>query len=399
MDLIEIDGKLYTKEIAEQIRHADAKIADLDLRQLTKKISLNSAYGALLAKSFRWGLEEKIGASVTYSGRAITSFMMDVGCELLTGEKAGLIKYYEIKKDKIQNIYTADNSVSIASDTDSFYFKTGASDIEEAVLIADEVGGAMTGSFIPFMKDAFNCQPDYDNLIVAGREIVAERALFQARKKYVAKVVDLEGFRVNKIKAMGSEIKKSDTPKVIQKFLKNVLDRILDGMHYRDLSSYVNEQRVKMFKDEISPSEIIMLGTSKSANNLEHFTKAFHAELEGTPFKAKSGKGKLTIPGHCRAAIHYNLLLEEFNDKLFSKINNGDKVKIFQLKKNEYGYMTIAFPGEITKFPKWFIENFEIDLCISEEKLITAKLEGVFGCMGLEVPSPQLTRVLSIIDF
>lgn len=400
-NLVQIDGKFYTQEIADQIRYADSQVDHYDLLQLTKKISLNSAYGALLAPRFRYGLEEKIGASVTYTGRAITSFMMDVTAELLTGENAGVQKSYklDVKKGKVSNIYTTDNSVIIMSDTDSAYFLTGAPEIEEAVLIADEVGNALTGSFIPFMKQAFLCQPNYDNLIVAGREIVADRLLAQARKKYIAHVVDLEGFRVNKIKAMGSEVKKSDTPKVIQKFLKNVLDRILDGMDYKNLSSYVNEQRNALFKEQISPSEIIMIGTSKSANNLEHFTDAFHAEIAGTPFKSKSGKGRLTVPGHCRAAIQYNLLLEEFSDKVSMPINNGDKVKIFQLKKNEFGFMTIAFPGEITRFPTWFLENFEIDLAISEEKLITNKLEGIFGCQGLEVPSPQLTKVLSVVEF
>jgi hypothetical protein len=284
-------------------------------------------------------------------------------------------------------------------DTDSTYFLTGASDIEEAVLIADEVGGALNSAFVPFMQQAFLCQPTYDKLIKAGREIVADKALFQARKKYVAHCVDIEGFRVNKLKAMGSEVKKSDTPKVIQKFLKSVLNKILEGMSYHDISIYINQQRKEMFKEKISSSEIILLGTSKSANNLDKFTTAYLLELAGKPMKSKSGKGKLTVPGHCRASINYNMMLEHFGDNVSAKINNGDKVKVFQLKENDFTFPTIAFPAEITKFPPWFLDNFEINLKISEEKLITSKLEGIFSCQGLEVPSPNLTRVLGIVEF
>jgi hypothetical protein len=271
----------------------------------------------------------------------------------------------------------------------SAYFVTGGNDIEEAVLIADECGAALNDSFLSFMKEAFLCQPGYDDIIKAGREIVAERALFQARKKYIAKVVDLEGFRVNKIKAMGSEIKKSDTPKVIQKFLKNVVDRILDGMSYNDVCTYVNEQRTELFK-EISHSELILLGVTKSANNLEHFAKAVQAELDGRPFKAASGKGKLTIPGHVKAAIYYNRINEERKDTSSQPIGNGDKVRIFEVLPNEYNIKAIGIPAEATKFPPWFFEIFEIDLKLSEEKLICNKLDGIFSSMGLDVPTPQL---------
>jgi hypothetical protein len=399
MNSINIDGKYYSSEVADEIFKLRAIISDLDLRQLTKKIQLNSAYGALLAKMFRWAVDEKLGASTTYTGRAITTHMTNEAAELLTGENASLRKEYELDKDKVKNIYIADNQSIIYSDTDSAYFVTGVDNIDDAVLIADGVGEALNESFIGFMRAAFLCQPNYDNIIKAGREIVAERALFQARKKYMAKVVDLEGFRVNKIKAMGSEIKKSDTPKIIQHFLKETVDKILDGVSYDDVCKFVNEQRKFLFTD-VKPSELILLGVVKSANNLEHFTDAERAESEGTPFKAKNGKSKLTIPGHVKAAIYFNKISEAYDGKSFQRINNGDKVRIFEvLPNNEYGISAIALPAEATKFPIWFFEKFQINMKISEEKLICNKLEGVFSAMGLDIPTPQSVIVNSLIDF
>jgi hypothetical protein len=117
-----IGKKNYTPEIAERIFKLRLLVEDLDLRQLTKKITLNSAYGALLAKGFRWAVEEKLGASTTYSGRAITTHMMNVVAELLTGNSADLIKGYELDKTKVKNVYVASNPAIIYSDTDSVAF-------------------------------------------------------------------------------------------------------------------------------------------------------------------------------------------------------------------------------------------------------------------------------------
>jgi hypothetical protein len=408
-NLVQIDGKFYTPEIALQIKHAQSQEEHFALLQLTKKIQLNSLYGALLSKGFRWALEEMIGASVTYTGRHITTHMMNTVAMLLTGVKAQLRKFFDLttgKDKKVMNIYVADNKAIIYSDTDSAYFKTSAEGdtreerIDDAVLIADAVAEELNNSFDDFMRDAFLCQPGYDNIIRAGREIVAERALFQARKKYIAKVVDLDGFRLDKpkLKAQGSEIKKSDTPKTIQNFLKKTLDKILDGLNYDELSQFINQQRKELFREKIAPSEIILLGTSKGCNNLEHYTEVYFAEISGKPMKKSNGK-KITVPGQVRAACNYNVLLEEFEDNISPKINNGDKVKVFQLKSNSYGFTTIALPAELSHFPHWFSEYFEIDLKLSEEKLITAKLEGIFECMGLEVPTPQLTHVKSFVKF
>ena len=379
--------------------HARYQEDHYDLLQLTKKIQLNSAYGALLASGFRWGAEN-IGASVTYCGRAITTHMLSTIGHLLTGEQVNLIKSYEAEADgRIANRYTASHPCIIYGDTDSGYFLTGASNKEDAVAIADEIAELVNASFIPFMQEAFNCQPEFDNIIAAGREVVAIRGLFQARKKYMLRVVDLEGFAVDKMKAMGSEIKKSDTPKVIQKFLKSTVDLILDGKEYNDLVKFVNDERARLFSSEIDVEDILLFGTTKSANNLDHFTEAYFAELDGKPFKNASGSGKLTIPGHVRAAINFNVLSKEFEGADGKQITGGDKVKVFQLKPNDFDFPTIAVPAETDSFPSWLTDNLLIDLKQTEEKLVENKLKGIFAAWGYEVPSPLRSRIASVLSF
>jgi DNA polymerase elongation subunit (family B) len=383
----------------QAIKEAKINIEHFDLLQYTKKIQLNSAYGALLAKGFRYGAGN-IGASVTYTGRAITTFMDGSICELLSGKFVNLEKSHGIDaKGEITNIYKSPDANVLYGDTDSSYFKTGATNKEDAIEIADAVAEGVNDKFQGFMKQAFNCQPGFDDLIVAGREVVASRALLQARKKYMMRIVNLDGYDCDKFKAVGSEIKKSDTPKIIQKTLKNIVDLILDGIHYDEVAKYVNETRKKLFKGDLEDENIIQFGASKSANNIEIFTEAYGAEILGKPILKEGSTSKLTIPGHVRSAINYNMLVREYEGPGGLLIGSGDKVRVFEIKPNEYGFKAIAIPAESSKFPEWFTDNFSVDLKTTEEKLIDAKLKGIFAAINEEVPTPFLSRVRGVMKF
>lgn len=406
---MQAEKKKWTKILKElegkdssDLNEAKIQEAQYELLQLTKKISLNSLYGALLAKGFRWAFREWLGASTTYCGRAITSHMICFAGHALTDTNVILTKSYEVEggdKARISNVYTTDNEAIIYGDTDSAYFKTFASTKDEAVEIADAIADEINDSFPEFMRDSFCCQPGFDTLIAAGREVVAERGLFQARKKYMLKVVDLDGFATNKMKAMGSEIKKSDTPKIIQKFLKKTVDMILNGDSYDALVEFVNNERSRLFKGDIDSEDKLLFGISKAANNLELMTRAYDAELAGKPMLNAKGKGKLTIPGHCRAAINFNKLSTLFEGADGFQISSGDKVKIFELRPNDHNFTSIAIPAEAEEFPFWLEEEFEIDFKKTEEKLITAKLEGIFSALGKEVPTPFSARVNKLMVF
>lgn len=377
---------------SEKLAEAKSQEEYYDLLQLTRKIQLNSCYGALLNAFFRF-FRMEMGASVTATGRAITSHMIGTIGELLTGTYSSLHSYTKVEKDKIAKFYeTAVDSPVIYGDTDSSYFLTYASTKEEAVEIADTIADGVNDSFPGFMVNAFNCQkPDFHDLIKAGREIVAVRGLFQAKKKYVLKVVDLEGVACDKMKSMGSEIKKADTPKPIQKFLKTTVDMILDGKEYDEVEVHVNKERKNLFSKS-QYDDIIHLGVARAANNLEEQYAAFK-KLE------KTGKGKVRLPGHIRAAINYNELALQEEGPGATMIQSGDKVKVFYLKDNSRKLKSIAFPADIAKFPQWFDSMFKVDAKLTEEKMIDAKLESVFSAWGYEVPTVQGAFIKTIIEF
>ena len=408
-----------------------------DLLQLTKKIQLNSTYGALLNEAFRWGRRE-IGASVTGSGRQVTKHMGQTIGTLLEGEqcvfekrysyvvgKAGnghtFVKGEQLAKalkngewelfDKLYKVQLAFNFEDedeeegsngavwwtrcksiIYGDTDSCYFLTNTDNYDDAVAVADEIATLTNATFPQFMRDAFNCTGGNETLINAAREIVAERGLFlAAKKKYTLKVVNLDGKDLRakpKLKSMGSEIKKADTPKVIQEFLKGLLNKILGGEQYDDIEVFINEQRGALVRKVKS---LFNIGVAKQINKLD----AYYAEWQRTE---KLGKGKVKLPGHVRAAVNYNEMVAfaDAGDKL---LKSGDKGIIFYLKPNQFGFKSIAFPSDLMHFPSWFNEHFQVDKKLTEEKMIDSKLERTFEALDWEIPTPQKTMVKSILKF
>jgi DNA polymerase elongation subunit (family B) len=414
-----IDGtKLYHRDEFEKIKAAEKQEEQYDLLQLTKKIAMNSLYGALLNQAFRFG-DPRMGASVTASGRKITQHMMETIGEALTGVKTNLVKRYADKDSGDFNmymsdqawdifcnfnqqrgteqiaLYATDNPTIIYGDTDSCYYVcNGATTREEAIEIADAAATIVNDSFPNFMRTAFNCQPEFDQLIKAGREVVGRRGLFQAKKKYMIKVVDLEGTAVDKMKSQGSEIKKADTPKIIQKFLKETVDMILDGKSYDDVCKFVNTQRRVILKD---PKNVFLLGVSKQVNNLEEKYGEFIAYNKASA-KVQAMMKKPNIPGHVRASINYNELLNIF-DKGAKMIRSGDKVLIYYLKPNQFDYKSIALPADLLKFPAWFNDNFQVDIKLTEEKMFENKLSGVFRALNEEVPTLQSVHLAKLIKF
>lgn len=437
-----------------------------DLLQLTKKIQLNSTYGALLNEAFRFGRRE-IGASVTGTGRQITKHMAQTIATKITGRPVELMKRYQpgefnedgmvirskesikellmprrgrnqgrkvsepyavalqngdmemllnlptrpeysFKKDPESGehmlvpenaiywpMFTDTNehcNVIIYGDTDSCYFKTLGTGYEDAVQRADNIAEFTNSSFPEFMSRSFNCLNGNEKLIAAAREIVGERGLFlRAKKKYTIKVVNLDGVDLRdkpKLKSMGSEIKKADTPKVIQDFLKGLMNHVLDGADYGVLEKFVNSHRGTLIREV---KNVLDLAPAKQVNDLD----SYYAEYQRTE---KIGRGRAKLPGHVRAAVNYNEMILAM-DQGAKPIKAGDKIAILYLKPNYLKMTSIAFPADMVHLPEWFNENFQVDMKVTETKMIDSKLDGIFEALDMELPTPQQSFLNSTFGF
>lgn len=381
----------------------------------------------MLSPHFGLGRKE-MGASVTAGGRAITKFMIESIGEQLIGTPTKVVWYLgEQKFAGTGSSYNGKRTVCVVprdetvcdvtllSDTDSCYFKTLKTNKVDAIARADEIADFVNDAFPQFMRSTFSCSSEkYDSLIKAGREIVGRRGLFlHAKKKYTIRVIDLDGMEVWKLKMMGSELKKVDTPKVIQDFLKDLMAMILDGdvtinQRYeakeisaaeacdlvgssseKNLEDFVNKSRKDLVFRVENP---ITLGAAKGINKLD----AYYAEWARTE---KVGQGKCKLPGHVRAAINYNEVVQELEGNSGKLLKSGDKGLIFYLKPNDRALKSIAIPVDFEQFPSWFDENFQIDRKITEAKMIDSKISGIYDALGWEVPTPQLTLTKKILRF
>jgi len=345
------------KEMQAKLRSATTKeeIEFWDKRQLVKKINLNSLYGAILNPGCRF-FDKRIGQSTTLTGRAIAKHMDAHINELITGE------YDHVGKSIIYG------------DTDSCYFSAWPmvkDDVEAgkmewtketAIQLYDNIADSVNESFPGFMERAFHVPQHMGEIIRGGRESVASRGLFITKKRYAIMVYDSEGKRLDiegkpgKIKAMGLDLKRSDTPPVIQNFLSDVLHNVLMGSEREDIV-----EQILQFKHEFRERPGWEKGTPKRVNNLTKYTKE------------EKRLGKANMPGHVRAGMNWNTMKRMNNDKYSLQIIDGMKVIVCKLKQNPMGWTSIAYPTDELHIPGWFKElpfdDAEMEATIVDQKV------------------------------
>lgn len=355
-----------TLEIQNEIDHMYEQYQFYNRRQYVYKIKLNSAYGALSNYRFRF-FDLALGQSTTGSGRALLEHMCSEIARNLDGQ------------------YSMFSSSIAYGDTDSCYFKTNAehllqdgyskSEVEDmAIKIADNVGKKVNASFNDFCRKAFLIQPDFENIVKCSREAVAKRGIFVAKKRYVLKLIDLDGYRTDKLKAMGLEMKKTTTPKHIQKFLADVVNMILNGDHeWLEIEDFIIDFRTKTMNSD----QILEWGLPKGVQKVESYYEQYKIN------------NKTRLPGHVSATIFFNLCIKEYNDVENMPIVSGTKIKVFYLNEKIGRFKSIALPTDLVEIPQWFHDNYTIDKDKHQIRLIDNNLEKIFTAIGREVPTLQ----------
>lgn len=377
-----------------------------DMLQGVRKVLLNSTYGATLNEFCRFH-DPRLGASTTGSGRQITTHMINTVAVNLMGEGAPKLvktvtkaKQTKNSKREFENAYTLDVPHGIGpiySDTDSCYFvmeQLVKDNVEDAIQCADAIAAAVNESFAPFVREAFFCQPGFDTLIKANREIVASAGIFSAKKKYILLAKDIEGVKIDvddkkALKSQGSDIKISSTPEAIRTMLKKVLLDVLTEKPKKKINDEIIEFRRNFNKDDVKPLDY---ATTTSVKNLEDYYEKW-LRIE------KPGFGNAKLPGNVRPAINHNLCIEMFGDQNTRQIISGSKIKIVWLKKNEHDFKSMAFDSDTEELPKWFTDNFEIDVRLTELKLIDKKISNIFEPIGWEVPTEHTVVVNKLLNF
>ncbi len=365
------ERKELQAKLKESIK-AENKIEEeyWDKRQLVKKINLNSLYGAILNAGCRF-FDKRIGQSTTLTGRQIAKHMASKINEVITGE------------------YDHTGKAIIYGDTDSAYFSAYSTlkiDIQKNLVPWDKdiviqlyntIAENVNSTFPDFMQDSFHCPKSRGEVIKAGREIVASKGLFITKKRYAVLYYDKEGKRTDvdgkpgKIKAMGLDLKRSDTPEFMQIFLEEILTKVLNGAQEKEIL-----ERISEFRTDFKTRPGWEKGSPKRANNI--------TEYEDKEKKA----GKANMPGHVRASINWNTLKRMNGDKYSMNIVDGMKVIVCKLKDNPLGYTSVAYPTDELRLPKWF-QELPFDHHEMEATIINNKLENLIGVLEWDLDSTK----------
>ncbi len=293
--------------------------------QLARKIALNSAYGAIGNQYFRY-FDVRHAEGITMAGQ-------------LT------IRWIERDVNEFLNkmLKTTNVSYVVASDTDSIYIRLGEvvnrifkdkSDTRKVVRIMDKF---CEETLQPQIDKSFERLAKYVNAyeqkMIMKREVIANKAIWTAKKRYILNVYNEEGVELKepKLKIMGIEAVKSSTPAPCRVKIKEAL-KVIMTKDESALIQFIDDFRTKFKK--LSPEEIAY---PRSCNNLKKYSSR-------TTIYTKS------CPIHVRGSLLYNNLLKKKKLKKYQQIQEGDKVKFVQLKEpNPLRENVISFIGALPK--------------------------------------------------
>ena len=293
--------------------------------QMAKKISLNSAYGAIGNNWFRY-YDLMVATAITTAGQLSIRWI----------EKA-----LNIHLNKILD--TKDVDYVIASDTDSVYitFDTLVSkvfgdekDSRKIVSALDKLAKEKLEPFIDKSYDALASHMNaYDQRMYMKREVIADKGIWTAKKRYILNVHDSEGVRYKepKLKMMGIEAVKSSTPAPCREKIKQAMNIIMGGTE-RELNTFIQDFRAEFM--DLSPEEIAY---PRSCNGVKKFRGTHKLFASGAPI-------------HVKGAILYNYLVEKNSlSHRYPYIQEGDKIRFLHLREpNTYQSSAFSF---ITTLP------------------------------------------------
>ena len=370
-----VNKLLVTEKDPSEIKKLQYESRLLDIKQHSLKIFLNSIYGAFGNKYFTLG-DDDLARSITLSGQAI----INQGSEILT-------KYVENLTGK-----KIEREVIRYIDTDSLFFSfdeiishNGIKFSENGLVTADmyklidEASDHLNSEILKWGANEFNSK---DCRIVFKREKICDVAMLLRKKHYILHILDNEGIACNKFKYTGVDVVKSTMPKKVKPYVKKIAETLLTTMNNQTTNDAVTEAHDQFLK---LPLEEI--ATIKGIKNYEKYSKLCN-EFQTT-------KG---MPNHVKAAYYYNLLIERLElDNKYEKIQSGDKIKLFYLKKpNRFGIDAIAFKYY---YPDEFKSLFEPDYEKMFDKVIFSPVQKFFEAVNWIPQKPNDMTTCDLVNF
>ena len=323
--------------------------------QMARKIQLNSLYGAMANEYFRF-YDDRIAEGITLTGQYIIQHVGHAIDEYLNGICNTRGKTYTFYSDTDSCYVTLDTVVNK-------FFANQPKD--KIVALIDKI---CKDKIVPEMNKACEQLAHYTNAfeekLEFKREVIADRGIWIAKKRYALNVYDSEGvlYKEPKLKVMGLEIVRSSTPSAVRQYLRDAAKIVLTGTEY-ELQEYIAH-----IETTFNNMEAEQIAFPRSANGLQKYSCHSSIYIKATPLQV-------------RAALLHNYYIRESKlDKKYEMIKEGDKIKYLYLKTpNPIQENCIAF---VSKLPKELDLHKYIDYNTMFEKSFLDPLMTIINCLG-----------------
>ena len=331
----------------------EREINTLSNKQLAIKILMNSLYGALGNKYFRY-FDLRLAEGVTLSGQLAIQW----------AEKA--------MNEAMNKILKTDKDYVIAIDTDSLYCNFGplVSQLnpKDPVAFLDKI---CKEHFEPVLAKAYDQlfinMNGYKNRMEMSREAIADRGIWTAKKRYILNVHKNEGvqYAEPKLKIMGIEAIKSSTPEIVRGKFKEAFKIIISGDEKQ------TQDFIQTFKNEFKSLPAESVSFPRGVTNITEWKDRKMIYKKGTPI-------------HVRGSLLYNKYLKEYHlEEKYELVHNGDRIKFCYLKlPNKIRENVIAFPEHLPK--ELGIDRY-IDYDLQFDKTFVEPLKSILDAVGWNV--------------
>ena len=340
-----------------------------DAMQLTQKVLLNSFYGVLGLKTFRFYDLDNAGA-ITAVGQSVIKFSAKV-INNYYGKELGKDHFINASGDKAEFAFYTDTDSTFCSSLPLIEHRFPGCDtndepfmIEQTNAIASEIQKTVNTMYNRYSEVFHNTN---SHRFQIKQEYIAKSGLWIAKKRYAQWVIFKEGKPTDKMDIKGLDVVRSSFPEDFKKIMKETLWHILKGKSKLETSDIVLG-----FKQQIQKSDVLNVMKNSGVKEISKYTKKrkpFTGYLSGTP-------------AHVKSAINFNDMLTVYKVNDITPIKDGEKVKWVYLKNNPYGFDTMALRGyqdpvELVKFVETYIDRNK-----TFDRELRGKLDDFYAAMS-----------------